>query len=131
MFQTMTGGVGTRNYSAPEISGNEDYTNKVDVYSFALVMYEVILGRPMFPPDLGPMELAQRIMNADMTEIPVWVSEFAQNVMKKGWSPQAAERPSFREIFKDMRTHKFEIIDGVDAVEVESYVDWVRKCQRA
>jgi serine/threonine protein kinase len=129
VFQTMTGLVGTRNYSAPEISGKEDYTNKVDVYSFVLLMYEVIVERPVFPPDLGQIELAQRMMNADATEIPASVSEFAQNVMRRAWSPDPAERPSFRKIFKEMRANRFEIMNGVDTVEVESYVDWVRKCQ--
>jgi serine/threonine protein kinase len=50
---TMTSGVGTRLYTAPEMYGDADYTAAVDVYSFALIVYEVLVGKSVFPPDGG------------------------------------------------------------------------------
>ena len=38
----MTGNLGTCHWMAPEILAGEDYSLKADVYSFAIVIYEVL-----------------------------------------------------------------------------------------
>jgi serine/threonine protein kinase len=49
---TLTGEVGTPWYMAPELYDEDDYDEKVDIYSFALMLYEVVVGRPVFPRTL-------------------------------------------------------------------------------
>jgi serine/threonine protein kinase len=44
---------GTIQYQAPEIYGEDPYTGKVDVFSFALVLYEILVGYPVFSPKLS------------------------------------------------------------------------------
>jgi serine/threonine protein kinase len=44
-----SGRVETPWYMAPELYDAEDYSEKVDIYSFALMLYEVVVGRPVFP----------------------------------------------------------------------------------
>jgi serine/threonine protein kinase len=44
---------GTIQYQAPEIYGEDPYTQKVDVFSFSLVLYEILVGYPVFSPKLS------------------------------------------------------------------------------
>jgi len=45
---TMTGGVGSWLYMAPEVVRHEQYNEKVDIYAFALIMYFMSSGRAPF-----------------------------------------------------------------------------------
>jgi serine/threonine protein kinase len=46
---TLTGGAGTVNYAAPEQFRDEGTTNKVDIFSFASILYEIYVGSAVFP----------------------------------------------------------------------------------
>ena len=42
---------GTKGFQAPEIlqfNGTEEYASKVDIYSFAIFLYELLVGEPPF-----------------------------------------------------------------------------------
>ncbi|CAE7245896.1 STY13 [Symbiodinium pilosum] len=45
---TMTGGVGSWLYMAPEVVRHEQYNEKVDIYAFGLIMYFMSSGRTPF-----------------------------------------------------------------------------------
>lgn len=49
----MTGGVGTWRYMAPEVVRYEQYTNRIDVYSFGLIMYRMATGLQPFQKFCG------------------------------------------------------------------------------
>jgi len=49
----MSGGVGTWRYMAPEVVRCEDYTDRVDVYSFGLVVWFMATGMQPFVAELG------------------------------------------------------------------------------
>jgi len=44
----MTGNTGTLRYMAPEVALNEPYHSGVDVYSFAVVVWQVLAGQVPF-----------------------------------------------------------------------------------
>jgi serine/threonine protein kinase len=45
---TMTGKIENSLYMAPELYEDVDYDGKVDVYSFALILYEILADCPVF-----------------------------------------------------------------------------------
>ncbi|CAK0797236.1 unnamed protein product, partial [Prorocentrum cordatum] len=49
----MSGGVGTWRYMAPEVVRYEQYTDKVDIYSFALIMWFMSTGTQPFVEEFG------------------------------------------------------------------------------
>lgn len=49
----MSGGVGTWRYMAPEVVRYEQYTDRVDIYSFALIMWFMSTGREPFVEEFG------------------------------------------------------------------------------
>jgi hypothetical protein len=130
LSETMTCGVGTMNYMAPELFRNVDHTNRVDVYSFTLILYEVIVGQAVFGRDVTTPDILHQHTKRDPVAIPVDVEGFVGDLLHRGWSPTAEERPSFEDILDSLSRNNFSIMGGIDMQEVESYLDWVKKCHR-
>ncbi|CAE7528486.1 STY13, partial [Symbiodinium pilosum] len=58
---TMTGGVGSYLYMAPEVVRYEEYNEKVDLYSYGLIMYYLSSGkRPFHHITLDPEVILQQ-----------------------------------------------------------------------
>jgi serine/threonine protein kinase len=126
---TLAGGAGIA-YTAPELSGSEGYTNKIDVYSFALILYEILFGQPLLLPALTLINRVQRMRSPDANSIPHGTRRTVEMVIRRGLSLDAEARPSFAEIGDELQKDKFYIMRGVDCDAVLEYVEWARKCQR-
>lgn len=92
---TMTGGVGTWRYMAPEVARHEAYTEKVDTYSFALILYFMSSGRQPFHEyaDIkGVLDqyVAGKEPRPKASECP---AEF-RSIMEAAWDNVPDKRPS-------------------------------------
>ncbi|XP_078444599.1 VH1-interacting kinase isoform X2 [Wolffia australiana] len=56
----MTGETGSYRYMAPEVFRHRKYDKKVDVFSFAMILYEMLEGEPPFS-NFEPYEAAKRV----------------------------------------------------------------------
>jgi hypothetical protein len=54
----MTMGVGTKAWMAPELQTGEFYTTKVDVFSYAIVVWEVLTGHPPSRQMTSPSQIS-------------------------------------------------------------------------
>jgi serine/threonine protein kinase len=100
--------VGTPLYMAPELFEEIAYDEKVDTYSFAVMLYEIIVGTSVFSPKLSPTQLARKVTVArQRAEIPDTVSEFVRKLIVRGWSEDPAERPSFAQIYDELVANDF------------------------
>jgi serine/threonine protein kinase len=110
-------------YTAPDA----DYCTKAaDVYSFALILYEIVVGEAVFPTAMAPDGVRRKWTANERRRIPPNVPKFVGNLIKGGWSPTRDDRPSFQEIFEELEANKFAILDGVDSGEVTAFSTWVR-----
>ncbi|KAL9232212.1 hypothetical protein vseg_007348 [Gypsophila vaccaria] len=87
-------------YMAPELSRNEDYDTNVDVFSFALILQEMIEGCPPFYPKSE--KDAQRAY-ADHERPPFKASgklyaRGLKELIEECWNENPLKRPSFRQI---------------------------------
>ena len=100
----QTKGVGTEYYKAPEIiAGGTKYTNKVDVFSFGIMIASVVDGCD-YPyhnvPDMGSADFVSKIEGGtrpivtNQNEMP----EELRKIMEKSWNANPVERPSFEDI---------------------------------
>jgi serine/threonine protein kinase len=125
LVQTLTGQIGTPFYMPAE-QYHEDYTAKVDVYAFALVLYEIVVGHPVFSRLLTLPQLYHKVMKGDRNEIPNEIDGFVRSLIERGWSQKPESRPSFAEMYEELKQHNFCIAqEGFDAAEVGSYQAWV------
>jgi serine/threonine protein kinase len=44
----MTGLAGTFHWMAPEVLKSDEYTHKADVYSYGIVLWEIVMREPPF-----------------------------------------------------------------------------------
>jgi serine/threonine protein kinase len=124
-----TSGVGTPLYMAPEVYGGE-YGPKVDVYSFGIILYEIVVGNGLFS---GPGEKGKLFLDLQKgwrPAIPSEVKEVSRRLIEKCWSENPEVRPSFSEIWEELAKSNFEVVGGVDAVEVRYFPQMVEERRR-
>jgi len=99
----MTQGVGTKHWMAPEVLMGTEYTGKADVFSFAMVAYEVVCRHVPFermdPTTVATLTKAgQRPDLQDENTVPREVPPGLLDLIVQCWDQDPEVRPSFREI---------------------------------
>eukprot|EP01088_Endostelium_zonatum_P014239 TRINITY_DN3033_c1_g1_i1.p1 TRINITY_DN3033_c1_g1~~TRINITY_DN3033_c1_g1_i1.p1 ORF type:complete len:535 (+),score=157.27 TRINITY_DN3033_c1_g1_i1:62-1666(+) len=102
----MTGNLGTCQYMAPEVIQSSEYTEKADVFSFAIVMWEV-LSRQVPYQGVQALQLAYGIIhqNKRLPIDPSWNKELVQ-IMSMSWEREPVNRPSFSDILQMLKQIK-------------------------
>jgi serine/threonine protein kinase len=117
---TMTNAKGTPLYMAPE-AWNVHYDNKVDVYSFGLILYEIISGNGIFSNEGDKGQLFMQLASGWRPEFPGNVNEFVRRLIENCWSREASKRPSFSDILELLKQVEFKVLPKVDAREVKHF----------
>jgi hypothetical protein len=111
-----------------EGSGDKEVENaqKADVFSFASILFDILIDRDMASHSLTFDEDENRRMNkGELPMIPEFVPRFVRDLIENGWSPDRSIRRSFENIIKVMKENAFEFVEGVDIYEVFDFVDLV------
>jgi serine/threonine protein kinase len=130
IYEVGVANAGTQLYMAREASGGT-YDSKVDVYSFGLILYEIVSGTGALSncEPGNKMDLFGELQGGKRPEIPESVIPFTRRLIEKCWCETARERPSFKEILESLKEVKFEIVSGVDCELIERFVTEVEKQQ--
>merc|ERR1712032_1098057 len=103
----MTFGAGTLNWMAPEVLGGTQYDEKVDVYSYAMVVYEVICVEIPFE-DEDQKNLARWViegMRPNVKEaVPPDCPPLMTRLMVDCWAQDPKLRPSFQGVLATLET---------------------------
>ncbi|KAK8893002.1 hypothetical protein M9Y10_030258 [Tritrichomonas musculus] len=126
--------VGTSIYMAPEVHSGINYDSKADVYSFGILMYEVVMDAVPYPKlknhEIGINEFKDKVVNHNYRpEFKYHVKESIKTLIEKCWSADPKERPTFSEIY-DMLSSKDDgtyLLDDVDIDEFNLYVEDINK----
>ena len=120
---TQTRSIGTPRYMAPEQHENR-YTNKVDLFAFGSVMYEVLTGERVFGECSGAFQVLQRIIQGRFPKVPGTVPGFARDIIERCWSTDPEARPTFTEVRRIFAENDFRLTDGVDVPYLKAYYSW-------
>lgn len=95
----MTPETGTYRWMAPEmIQQRRNYTNKVDVYSFGIVLWELITGNLPFQ-NMTAVQAAFAVVNkGTRPQIPIDCSPALAQIMTRCWDANPDVRPPFSEV---------------------------------
>jgi len=95
--------VGTPYWTAPEILQKKEYSSKCDVYSFAMVLWEVINNKTPFTELKTLEDLIQKVaiegirpridLDGNRTDVPQIL-----NIIEICWNQDPLKRPSFSEL---------------------------------
>lgn len=94
----LTAKSGTHRYISPENYKGEPYNLKSDVYSFALLMYQML---SLKAPFLGKSSAKQETDVFDKglrPRIPFYWPRSIRKLIKHGWSQKSSKRPTMQEI---------------------------------
>ncbi|KAK8457402.1 hypothetical protein SEVIR_3G180400v4 [Setaria viridis] len=89
---------GTYRWMAPEMYKHKPYGRKVDVYSFGLLLWELVTGSLPFE-DMTPLQAAFAVVNKNLRPvIPSSCPAAVKFLIEQCWSWQPEKRPEFRQI---------------------------------
>lgn len=96
----LTRDCGTTNWMAPEQMTSHKYDNKVDVYSYAMILYEMITGYYPFE-GCTLLEITMKLKNKKRPKLPDdGKNELIKNLIVQCWDQNPKKRPPFKDIFK-------------------------------
>ncbi|KAK9707215.1 hypothetical protein RND81_07G180500 [Saponaria officinalis] len=102
----MTGETGSYRYMAPEVFRHRKYDKKVDVFSFGMILYEMLEGDP---PMAGyePYEAAKYVSEGHRPNFRSkgFIPELRE-LTEQCWAADMNKRPSFLEILKRLEKVK-------------------------
>jgi hypothetical protein len=119
---TFTGLTWTVNYAAPAMYQEEGPTSKVDMFSFGLILYAILVGLPVFPPSMHTLKIMNQVLKGDMPPVPDKCGAFMQSLIRRCWSMTPQCRPSFDDIFHELQSNGFAIFPGADPGVIREYV---------
>jgi serine/threonine protein kinase len=124
-----TGGVvGTVQYAAPELYGYPPYSEKIDVFSFGLILYELVVGRPVFDPDLWTVEqIMKKVLDGVRADLPQEMSEDVKTLIGRCWAANPSDRPPFDHILGALQRIRFKVLPDVDSDVVKAVLSDIRK----
>jgi len=104
----MTGETGSYRFMAPEVFRHEDYTETVDVYSFAMIFYYLLAGRPPWEQLNGLKAVIKAATEADRPVVGrAWDIQMS-GLMQRCWEETPSSRPPFSEILNELQDYSSE-----------------------
>jgi len=109
----MTPETGTYRWMAPEMIQHRPYDQKVDVYSFGIVLWELITGMLPFA-NMTAVQAAFAVVNKGVRPaIPQDCLPTLGEIMTRCWDPNPDVRPPFTEVVRMLEHAEMEILSTV------------------
>lgn len=118
--QTMTSGIGTTKFMAPEIIREEKkYNEKVDVFSFGVLIFYMLTGGEY--PKITLPEVAA----GNKADIPSVFTNFTKKLIDECWNFHSKDRPSFETISEELENNNYQLmpLSNLEFKDVRMFVD--------
>ena len=130
--KSMTTQIGTPHWMAPELlAGSTNYDMSVDVYSFAMLLYEVLTGNVPFA-DLELCDLIKTVCEEGKNPELPHKEEYEESLVKLYYdcsSIEPTKRPSFYEIYTKFKNHEV-FFKGTKTEEIDKLIRKLDRYER-
>ncbi|EAX96657.1 TKL family protein kinase [Trichomonas vaginalis G3] len=120
-LQSMIGG--SPFWMAPELFLGEQYTNKVDVYAYGVLLYQLLTDLIPFDGKITTIALGKKITSGERPPIPETLPTFYSEIITACWAQEPESRPTFEQIYR----HILEATDYFPNTNVMEYRSYVAK----
>jgi abelson tyrosine-protein kinase 1/abelson tyrosine-protein kinase 2 len=115
---------GTVQYAAPEQFFEDSVaTPSIDVFTFGLILYELLTGSPVFSPLEPPFEVIRRFRRWDLPVLPAACGSLMQDLIRRCWCVEPEGRPPFHQILWEFRCCNFDILPNIASSEVRDFCE--------
>jgi serine/threonine protein kinase len=123
-----TGEDGSVSYAAPELfQEGAIHTRQADVFTFGLLMYEILTGWAVFPSSEYAFSIVRRLLHAEMPAVPDECGSVAHDLIRRCWTMEPEKRPTFDQIVRDFRAAGFRVVPRADPLKLGRYVEDIEK----
>jgi serine/threonine protein kinase len=112
-------------YAAPEALEGADPDFPMDVYSFGLVLFEVLVGKPVFDPSMPIMRLMLAINEGKRPEVPKAILPEVASLIQRCWDGNPANRPTMLEICQTLSGISWRIVPGGDVARIDNFIKFL------
>ncbi|KAI3460482.1 hypothetical protein Pfo_017145 [Paulownia fortunei] len=110
----MTAETGTYRWMAPEVINHQPYDQKADVFSFAIVLWELVTAKVPYDT-MTPLQAALGVRQGLRPKLPEKAHPKLLDLMQRCWEALPSNRPSFSEIRVELEELLQEVQDTWDA----------------
>lgn len=118
----MSGSVGTVQWMAPEVLRSERYNEKADVYSFGIVLWELVTGDAPFKQMRDVQVTLAVLSNNARPMMPPSVPPRLAKLIKVCWDNDPNVRPDFEIIAKMLESGELDF-PGAKREDVQAYIN--------
>mmetsp|Transcript_15450 Transcript_15450/g.23381 ORF Transcript_15450/g.23381 Transcript_15450/m.23381 type:complete len:810 (-) Transcript_15450:630-3059(-) len=105
----MTGETGSYRFMAPEVFRHEEYSETVDVYSYAMIFYYMLRSIPPWSGLSGVDAATKAAVDGERPLIPRDVDERISTLLKRCWDENPKGRPGFDEIITSLTIYSHDV----------------------
>ncbi|KAL1811621.1 hypothetical protein DCAR_0623741 [Daucus carota subsp. sativus] len=110
----MTAETGTYRWMAPEVIEHKPYDHKADIFSFAIVLWELLTGKIPYEY-LTPLQAAVGVVQKGLRPtIPKNTLPKLAELLERCWQQEPTSRPDFTEIIAILQQIAKEVVDDGD-----------------
>lgn len=100
---------GSYRFMAPEVFRHEEYTESVDVYSYAMIFYYMLRSVAPWPGLSGVDAATKAAVDGERPLIPRDVDERLATLLKRCWDEDPKARPTFEEIIRSLAVYSHDV----------------------
>lgn len=124
----MTAETGTYRWMAPEVIAHQHYTHKCDVFSYGILLWELVSGGDIPYSGYTPLQAAVGVVQRGLRPtVPQTCHPVVAQVMQYCWQPDPNARPEFEQVVELLRHTE----SPVDAAENKSFFSRLRNISRS
>ena len=97
----------------------------IDVYSYAIILYETITELAAFSNLKSPFKILMAVSNGERPEIPKDTPSNWTNLIQRSWSQEPKDRPTFKEICDLLESDEF-VTQNINRDIFENYKKLVK-----
>ena len=101
----LTGETGSYRFMAPEVFRHENYDETVDVYSYGMILFYLLMGKPPWPTYNGLVAVRKAALEGDRPVVPREWDIRLSSLLQECWDENRRSRPRFTRILESLETY--------------------------